>query len=200
MKNNMNNFENKYFKKGFKLIAGIDEVGRGALCGPIVVAICILPKNYLNDKIRDSKKLTPKKRLEIDKIIRKDCIDFHIEVISSKIVDKLNPKNASIKGMQDCLNKIKTKPDFVLIDAEKIDSKIQSLSIINGDEKSISIAAASILAKVYRDKYMIKISKKYPNYFFEDNKGYGTKAHLEALIKYGPIKNFHRFTYKLIRK
>ncbi|MGL5640583.1 MAG: ribonuclease HII [Mycoplasmoidaceae bacterium] len=196
----MNNFENKYFQKGFKIIAGIDEVGRGALCGPIVVAICILPKNYVNNEINDSKKLTSLKRYKLDEIIRKDCIDFHIEVIDSKTVDKLNPKNASIKGMQDCLKKIKTKPDFVLIDAEKINSKIENLSIIKGDQNSISIASASILAKVYRDKYMIKMSKKYPNYFFENNKGYGTKIHLDALDKYGPIKNFHRFTYRPIKK
>ncbi|MGL4616647.1 MAG: ribonuclease HII, partial [Mycoplasmoidaceae bacterium] len=129
-----------------------------------------------------------------------DCIDFHIEVIDSKTVDKLNPKKASIKGMQDCLKKIKTKPDFVLIDAEKINSEIENLSIIKGDQKSISIASASILAKVYRDKYMIKMAKKYPNYFFQNNKGYGTKIHLDALNKYGPIKNFHRFTYKPMKK
>ncbi|MGL5246483.1 MAG: ribonuclease HII [Mycoplasmoidaceae bacterium] len=200
MKNSMNDFENKYFKKGFKLIAGIDEVGRGALCGPIVVAICILPEKYFNNEINDSKKLSPKKRIELNKIIRKECIDFHIEVINPKIVDKLNPKKASIKGMKDCLNKIKTKPDFILIDAEKINSKIENLSIIKGDQKSISIASASILAKVYRDDYMIKMDKKYPNYFFENNKGYGTKTHLDALNKYGPIKDFHRFTYKPIKK
>ncbi|MGL4616814.1 MAG: ribonuclease HII [Mycoplasmoidaceae bacterium] len=200
MKNNMNTYENKYLKKGFKLIAGIDEVGRGALCGPIVVAICILPKNYLNNEINDSKKITLTKRLKLDKIIRKDCIDFHIEVINSKTVDKFNPKKASIMGMQNCLNKIKTKPDFVLIDAEKINSDIENLSIIKGDQKSISIASASILAKVHRDKYMIKMAKKYPNYFFENNKGYGTAIHLDALKKYGPIKDFHRFSYKPIKK
>ena len=200
MKNNMNDFENKYFKEGFNLIAGIDEAGRGALCGPIVVAICMLPKNYINNEINDSKRLTNTKRVQLDKIIRKDCIDFFIEVISPKKVDQLNPKKASIKGMENCLNKIKTKPDFVLIDAEKINSNIKSLSIIKGDQKSISIAAASILARVYRDNYMMKMAKKYPSYFFESNKGYGTKKHLSALEKHGPIKDFHRFSYKPIKK
>ncbi len=199
MKNNLYKYEKKLFKKNYKLIAGIDEVGRGSLAGPIVVAICILPPNYNNDKINDSKKLSKKQREIMEIIIKKDCIDFSIELIKPQIIDEINPKKATILAMEKSINQIKIKPDYILIDAEKINSNIPNESIIKGDSKSISIAAASILAKVYRDKYMDNLSKKYPEYDFENNKGYGTKKHLESLKKYGPIKKVHRFSYQPIK-
>jgi ribonuclease HII len=126
--------------------------------------------------------------------------DYSIIFIEASSVDELNPKQASINGMRQALEELKVKkPSMALVDAEKIESKTESKAIIKGDEKSISIAAASILAKVSRDRYMTKISKSYPQYQFDKHKGYGTTQHLKALKKYGPIKNFHRFSYKPIQ-
>jgi len=193
-------YENWISKLGYVLIGGIDEVGRGALAGPIVVAMCILPRNYSNSDIKDSKQLSASKREKLSKEIIKECIDYHIEIIEAKEVDLLNPKKASIIGMQRCFQKIKIKPDYLLIDAEQIDNKVPCLSIIKGDEKSISIAAAAILAKVFRDDLMIKFANKYPNYFFEKHKGYGTKIHMDAIEKYKPINGVHRFSYKPVKK
>lgn len=199
LKINMSYYEEWVNKLGYDLIGGLDEVGRGALAGPIVVALCILPKNYINHDIKDSKQLSFSKRKRIAKQILEDCIDYHIEIIEAKEVDQLNPKQASIIGMEKCFKKIKIKPNYLLIDAEIINSKVPSLSIIKGDEKSISIASASILAKVFRDNMMIKIADKYPDYFFEKHKGYGTKIHIEAINKYHPIEKLHRFSYRPIK-
>ncbi len=196
MKNNMYYYEQKYHNQGYKLIAGVDEVGRGCIAGPLVAASCILPINYKNDDIKDSKQLSFNKREKLFDIIVNDCIDYNIQIIEPNIVDKQNPKQASINAMIKSLLEIKTKPDFVLIDYEKLDISIDNESIVKGDSKSISIAAASILAKVTRDRIMIDLSKKYIEYGFENHKGYGTKIHLEALKKYGPIKSIHRFSYK----
>lgn len=196
---NITQYEQKISLDGYQLIAGIDEVGRGCMAGPVVVAICIFPFNYQNDKIDDSKKLSPKKRLESYCEIIRDCVDYHVEIIDANEVDLLNPKQASIVGMERCALKINTRPDYLLIDAEKINSPIPSLSIIKGDTKSISIAGASIIAKVTRDQMMIELSKIYPLFHFEKHKGYVTKIHMEALKKYGPIKDVHRFSYKPVK-
>ena len=196
MKNNMYHYEQKYNDLGYKLIAGVDEVGRGCIAGPLVVASCILPINYRNDDIKDSKQLTFKKREELFDIILNDCIDYNIQIVEPRIVDKQNPKQASRDAMVKSILEIKTKPDFVLIDYEKIDISIDNESIVKGDSKSISIAAASILAKVIRDRIMIDLSNKYNYYGFEKHKGYGTKIHLDAIKKYGPIESIHRFSYK----
>lgn len=201
MKNNMYVYENKYFYKGYKNIAGVDEVGRGCWAGPLVVAAVILPPRYRNNQINDSKTLPIKKREELFDIIVKDAIDYQIIFIDPIEVDKLNPKSASIEGMQRALAGLKIKPDIALVDYEKINDPKQKVeSITKGDAKSISIAAASIIAKVARDRYMIQINDKFPQYNFKKNKGYGTLEHLKALKKYGPIKNFHRFSYKPVQK
>lgn len=200
MKNNMYLYENKYFYKGYKNIAGVDEVGRGCWAGPLVVASVILPARYRNDKINDSKTLSIKKREELFDVITKDALDYQIIFIDPIEVDKLNPKAASIEGMKRALEQLKIKPDIALIDYEKIvgyDKEFESIT--KGDAKSISIAAASIVAKVARDRYMIQIDSKYPQYGFKKNKGYGTIDHIKGLRKYGPIKGFHRFSYKPIQ-
>lgn len=196
----MYKYEKKLASNGYKLIAGIDEVGRGCIAGPLVCAIVILPIGYKNSQIKDSKLLSAKKRDILDKQIKKDAIAYHIEMIDPIIVDQLNPKQASRLGMKLCVEKIKIRPDFLLIDFEKIDSKIEQLSITKGDQNSISIAAASIIAKVYRDSYMTNLNDKYPKYNFSANKGYLTKNHILALSKYGPLKDIHRFSYKPIKK
>ncbi len=193
-------YENRLFLRNAKYIAGVDEAGRGCWAGPLVVAACILPIKYKNDNIRDSKTLSIKKRHELFDTIIKDALDYQIIFIDPEEVDKLNPKEASIVGMRRALTSLKTVPDVALIDFEKIPNlNIKQQSIIKGDAKSISIAAASILAKVARDNYMVKINKKYPQYNFSKHKGYGTLEHVKEIKKYGAIKGFHRFSYKPVK-
>lgn len=191
-------YESKYYDKGLTLIAGSDEAGRGPLAGPLVVAACILPKGYQHELINDSKKLTDKKRRMLYETIKKDALAYHIEVIDIETIDKINIYQASKLGMKICLEKLSIKPEAALLDAMNLDMDYPVESIIKGDEKSLSIAAASILAKVYRDDLMIEYSKEYPQYQFEKNKGYGTKVHLEALDKYG-ITPLHRKTYEPVK-
>lgn len=200
-KNDMYRYERKYWNQGNEYILGLDEVGRGPWAGPLVVAGCILPKCYKNDEINDSKKLSMKKRERLFDEIIKSAIAYDILFISAQDVDKLNPKQASINGMYEVFSSIKPTAQVVLIDAEKVPKiKVKTESIIKGDAKSISIAAASILAKVARDRYMIEIANKYPEYHFDNNKGYGTIEHLKAIQKFGPIKDFHRFSYRPIKE
>ena len=191
-------YESKYYEKGLTLIAGSDEAGRGHLAGPLVVAACILPKGYQHELINDSKKLTDKKRRMLYETIKKDALAYHIEVIDIETIDKINIYQASKLGMKICLEKLSIKPEAALLDAMNLDMDYPVESIIKGDEKSLSIAAASILAKVYRDDLMIEYSKEYPQYQFDKNKGYGTKVHLEALDKYG-ITPLHRKTYEPVK-
>jgi ribonuclease HII len=191
-------YESKYYEKGLTLIAGSDEAGRGPLAGPLVVAACILPKGYQHELINDSKKLTDKKRRMLYETIKKDALAYHIEVIDIETIDKINIYQASKLGMKICLEKLSIKPEAALLDAMNLDMDYPVESIIKGDEKSLSIAAASILAKVYRDDLMIEYSKEYPQYQFDKNKGYGTKVHLEALDKYG-ITPLHRKTYEPVK-
>ena len=200
-KNDMYRYERKYWNQGNEYILGLDEAGRGPWAGPLVVAGCILPKGYKNDEINDSKKLSMKKREWLFDEIIKSAIAYDILFISAQDVDKLNPKQASINGMYEVFSSIKPTAQVVLIDAEKVPKiKVKTESIIKGDAKSISIAAASILAKVARDRYMIEIANKYPEYHFDSNKGYGTIEHLKAIQKFGPIKDFHRFSYRPIKE
>ena len=183
----MLDYEKEYLSKGCKYIAGIDEAGRGPLAGPVCVASVIMPLDEENiiEGINDSKKLSEKKRdLLYDKIMEK-AIAYHIELVDEETIDKINILNATKVGMMVCINELSVKPDVVLIDAVKIDSDIETVSIIKGDQLSYSIACASILAKVTRDRLMLEIDKEYPEYGFAKHKGYGTKVHIEALKKYG---------------
>ena len=192
----MFDYENKYLSKGYKLIAGIDEAGRGPLAGPVCVAMVIMPldKESIIEKVNDSKKLTEKMRDELyDEIINK-AIAYHIEMVDEETIDTINILNATKLGMLTCINEISIKPDVVLIDAVKIDSDIENESIIKGDALSYSIACASILAKVSRDRLMLELDEKYPEYNFKKHKGYGTKAHIEALKAHGKCPH-HRDTF-----
>ena len=190
--------ENKYEKlawKANKKVMGIDEAGRGPLCGPLVVACCVLPKNYKNNEINDSKKLTDKKRRELFKIITKDALYFSIEIVTPKTIDELNILEATRSAMQKLSLKYKT--DYVLTDAVEISNE-KNVPIIKGDAKSISIAAASILAKVVRDSMMIGYDILYPEYEYKKHKGYPTKRHIELMNRFGTF-NLYRFSYKPVK-
>lgn len=193
-------FEEELYDAGNHLICGVDEVGRGPLAGPLVVAACILPPFLRIDGINDSKKLSEKKRNELYKLIMKEALYYKIVFISEEDVDTLNIYQATKKGMLEAIYGLDKKPDHVLIDAMPLgELEIPHTSIIHGDARCASIAAASILAKVTRDQYMEKMDIKYPNYGFKKHKGYGTKAHIEALEKYGPCE-IHRKTYAPVSK
>lgn len=197
--NNMLEYENELYEEGITLIAGVDEVGRGPLVGPVVVAAVILPKGYYNEYIKDSKKLSEKKRNELFDIIMRDAISVSIGIKDNKVIDKENIYQATKLAMYDAINNLKVKPEYVLIDAMKLeDLSIPSKSIIKGDAKSESIAAASIIAKVTRDNLMYELDKKFPEYGFKNHKGYPTKAHLDAIKKYGILDNY-RFTFGPVR-
>lgn len=191
------------YEKDFKenLIAGIDEAGRGPLAGPLVCACVIMPKTDLIEDIDDSKKLSAKKReCLFDKITEK-AIAYSIIEIDEKTIDEINILNATKLGMKKALEGLSVVPELVLTDAVRIETDIPQQNIIHGDGLSYNIAAASILAKVYRDRLMQKLSLSYPQYLFAQHKGYGTKQHIENLKKYGPcphhrktfIKNFGNF-------
>ena len=189
-------YENKLLASGKKLIAGIDEAGRGPLAGPVCVAMVIMPlgEKDIIEGVNDSKKLTEKKREELfGKIIDK-AIAYHIEFVDEKTIDTINILNATKLGMLTCINNISVKPDIVLIDAVELNTNIETLSIIKGDALSYSIACASILAKVSRDRLMLELDKKYPSYGFAKHKGYGTKLHIENLKTYGKCP-CHRETF-----
>jgi ribonuclease HII len=191
----MYKYENDLYDSGVKLIAGVDEAGRGPLAGPVVVASVILDEFDRIPGLFDSKQISEKKREELYKEIIKRCKAYKIIYVSVKDIDNLNIYQATKKGMFEAILGLKIQPEHVLIDAMPMDElKIDHTSIIHGDALSASIAAASILAKVSRDHYMEKMDIKYPNYGFKNHKGYGTKSHIEAIYKYGPSK-IHRKTY-----
>lgn len=187
-------YERELIENGIKLIGGIDEVGRGPLVGPVVAACVILPVNYTLEGLTDSKKLTEKKRDEFYDIIMRDAISVGIGIIDEKIIDEINIYEATKKAMLESIDKLDIKPEHILIDAMKLNTSIPSTSIIKGDSKSLSIAAASVIAKVTRDRMLIELDKKYPMYDFIHNKGYPTKKHLEAINNYGIIDE-HRKSY-----
>ena len=194
----MKEFENELYTKGIKLIAGIDEVGRGPLVGPVVCAAVILPEDYCDERINDSKKLTEKKREMLYDVIMENAISVGIGLSSEKVIDKINILEATKKAMLEAVDNLSVKPEHLLIDAVKLNTEIPSTSIIKGDAKSISIAAASIIAKVTRDRMLLELDKKYPMYDFKHNKGYGTKKHIEAIYKYGVLKE-HRKSFEPIK-
>ncbi len=191
----MKDYENELYKTGIKYIGGVDEVGRGPLVGPVVTACVILPPDFYDERINDSKKLSEKKREQLYDVIMDNAISVGIGESSEKVIDKINILEATKKAMKEAISNCSIKPEHLLIDAVKLDIDIPSTSIIKGDAKSQSIAAASIIAKVTRDRMMYELDKKHPEYDFAKNKGYGTKKHIEALYKYGPLKE-HRKTFE----
>jgi len=201
-------FQEEKFSKKYKLIAGIDEAGRGSWAGPVVVGCVIFNlKNFKNKKLKeinDSKKLTPRKREELFELICQNCLEWKIGISTEKEIDKIGILNATLMAIKRAIDNFSLKPEFLLTDAlsnskEKLSLGIPYESFIKGDEKIFSIAAASILAKVSRDKILKKMALKYPQYGFEKHKGYGTALHLNALKKYG-ICEVHRKTFKPIIK
>ena len=191
-------YEKELYNEGIELIAGVDEVGRGPLVGPVVTAAVILPKNYYLEGLTDSKKLSEKKRNEFYPIIMRDAISVGIGIIDAKKIDEVNIYEATKLAMYQAISKLNPKPEHVLIDAMKLNLDMPSTSIIHGDALSETIGAASVIAKVTRDNMMIELDKKYPQYGFKKHKGYPTKEHLENLKKYGPLDNY-RFTYGPVR-
>lgn len=196
---NLYEYEQNLIDNGITLIGGVDEVGRGPLVGPVVAACVILPLNYELEGLNDSKKLTPKKRDMFYDIIKRDAISIGLGVISEKIIDEVNIYEATKLAMYEAINNCKVKPEHILIDAMKLNLSIPTTSIIKGDAKSLSIAAASVIAKVERDRMLDELDLKYPMYDFKNNKGYPTKKHVEAIYKYGII-NEHRKTFSPVKE
>ena len=188
-------YERELNKKDIKLIAGVDEVGRGPLIGPVVAAAVILPKDYKLDGLTDSKKLSEKKREYFYEIIKKDALAIGIGIVNEKVIDEINIYEATKVAMKEAINKLNIKPEHILIDAMPLDLDIPTTSIIKGDLLSINISAASVIAKVTRDHMLYEMDKEYPMYDLKNNKGYGTKKHIEAIKKYG-ITKYHRLSYK----
>ena len=197
----MLDYEKDIYKKGYKLIVGCDEAGRGPLCGPVVCASCILPIDYQNELINDSKKLTDKKRRILFEEIKKVAIAYSIVSISPEEIDRINIYEASRKGMTVAIKNLCVKPDYILTDCMPIleIKDIPQENLIKGDAKAMCIAAASILAKVTRDDILEELDKEYPQYNFKKHKGYPTKEHIELLNKYGPIKGLYRYSYKPVQ-
>ncbi len=172
-------------KQKYNLIAGIDEVGRGPLAGPVVTACVIMPYDEMIDGVYDSKRVSAKKREKLYELILEKAIVYSITLETEKTIDEINILNATKKSMINSYNSLSVKPDVLLVDAVKLDVNCETLPIIKGDSTSYAIACASIIAKVYRDRMMDEYALKYPAYDFANNKGYGTKKHIEALKTYG---------------
>lgn len=189
-------FDKYFYDKNIFFLGGIDEAGRGPLAGPVVAACVILPRDWETKELKDSKKLTNKQRIRLEDEIKKVAIDWAVAYCPPKIIDQINILEATKMAMIMSYQKLKVKPDLLLIDAVKINYfPIRHFSIVKGDTKSASIAAASILAKQARDRYMIQLHKEYPYYKFSKNKGYPTKEHYESLKAYGPCEE-HRFSFR----
>ena len=185
-------YERLYYPQN-KLIMGIDEAGRGPICGPLCVACCVLPIGYTNDEIYDSKKLSPKKREELYTVIIETAVFYKVKVIAPKIIDKMNIYRATRWGMEQLAASFKC--DLVLSDAIALDTDSENIALIKGDSRSINIAAASILAKVVRDHIMKGYDRMYPEYGYGTHQGYYTKKHKEAMQRYG-VKDFYRFSFE----
>lgn len=193
-------FDNEFFNLGYKFVAGIDEAGRGPLAGPVVASAVVLPADIYIDSVDDSKKLTSKKREKLFDVIKEMALSVGIGIISSEVIDKINILEATKEAMLQAVKNLTITPDFIIIDGiTPIKSDIKQLTIKNGDSLSQSIAAASIIAKVTRDRLMFDYDVKYPQYLFAKHKGYGTVEHLERIEKFGPCE-IHRKTFKGVMK
>ena len=192
---NLKAFDKKYFNKKIKYLAGVDEAGRGPLAGPVVAAAVIFSKNVFLEGVNDSKQLTEKQREKLFDEIVSSALSYSVSVVNHNVIDNVNILNASLLAMKNAVDDLKIKPDLVIVDGNKtFDSEIPVIPIVKGDSKSFSIAAASILAKVTRDRLMKDLAKDYPNYLWEQNKGYPTKKHREIIKQIGPSP-IHRKTF-----
>lgn len=198
---NLYSYEESLLNKGYKYIAGTDEAGRGSLVGAVYCAAVILDPNKKIEGLNDSKQLTEKKREELYQDIKEKALAYKIVAIDNETIDKINILEASRLGMEEAVKGLPLKPDYILTDYMKLYNikDIEYLPLTHGDALSASIAAASILAKVERDHYLVELDKKYPEYHFKDNKGYATKSHKEALKKYGPCE-LHRKSYEPVKE
>ena len=189
--------KNNYYKG--KVEAGCDEAGRGCLAGSVYAAAVILPEDYQNELLNDSKQLTEKKRYELREIIERDAVAWAVGIVTPEEIDKINILNASILAMHRALDQLKVRPEAIIVDGNRFKpyQKLPHTTIVKGDGKYLSIAAASILAKTYRDDYMNQLAEKYPQYDWRSNKGYPTKKHREAIKQFG-ITPYHRKSYNLL--
>lgn len=194
-------YEKRLWSQGYENIAGCDEAGRGPLFGPVVAASVILPHDFVLEGLNDSKKLTEKKREEYYPIIMENALAVGVSIVSAKEIDEINIYEASRQGMLRAIDSMNIKPDYIITDAMPLDGFTNTFheSIIKGDAKSITIAAASVIAKVTRDRLMYEEDKKHPQYEFARHKGYPTKKHIELLNKYGIIDGY-RLTYGPVKK
>ncbi|MEH7382505.1 ribonuclease HII [Bacillus sp. JJ1533] len=195
----MSQYEQALYNKGITYIAGVDEVGRGPLAGPVVAAAVILPQDAYLPGLNDSKKLSEQKREELFQQINECAISVGIGIIQANVIDDVNIYQATKQAMKKAILGLSVKPDHLLVDAMEIPVNIPQTSIIKGDANSVSIAASSIIAKVTRDRLMVRLSHAYPQYGFENHMGYGTAYHLEALKKYG-VTSEHRRSFAPIRE
>ena len=192
---NMWEIEQAHYAKGMQYICGVDEAGRGPLAGPVCAAAVILPANIDIPGLNDSKKLTDKKRRELMPIIKEKAISYGIALVDHTVIDEINILQATLLAMEQAIAKLHIKPDLALIDVNRAkDFGVPAITVVQGDSLSASIAAASVLAKVTRDDLMVEMAHKYPDYGFDIHKGYGTKAHYQALEKAGPCP-IHRMTF-----
>lgn len=195
-------YENLAYENGFTSVCGVDEAGRGPLAGPVCAAAVILPKGKIIDGVNDSKKLSEKKREALFDIIKEEAVAYGVGWASVEEIEEINILNAAMLAMKRAVEELKLKPDFIYVDGNKTpDFDIPCKAVIKGDANSMSIAAASNLAKVSRDRLMLEYAKEYPEYMFEKHKGYGTKLHKEAILKYGPCP-IHRMSFlrKILKK
>lgn len=188
--------EKEIIESGKKIVAGVDEAGRGPLAGPVCAAAVILPVDLEIEGLNDSKKLSEKKREKLYDIIIDKAVAYDIQLVDNEIIDEINILQATMLAMTNAVNSLSVKPDFVIIDGNRLPEQLEipAKAVVKGDAKSMSIAAASILAKVTRDRLMLELAKEYPEYEFERHKGYGTKLHCEKLREFGPCK-IHRRTF-----
>lgn len=193
----MNSYERRAHQHGYTVIAGIDEAGRGPLAGPVVAAAVILPTDYENPEINDSKQLSPRKRERLYDIIKQDALSIGFGVVETSVIDDVNILRATMLAMQEAISNLSITPDYLLIDgSHRIFVSIPQEAIVKGDSLSISVASASIIAKVSRDRIMEMYHRQFPQYNFLKNKGYGTEEHREAIKKYGHCK-IHRKSFRV---
>lgn len=195
-------YEKLAYENGFTSVCGVDEAGRGPLAGPVCAAAVILPEGKIIDGVNDSKKLSEKKREALFDVIKEEAVAYGVGWASVEEIEEINILNAAMLAMKRAVEELKLKPDFIYVDGNKTpDFDIPCKAVIKGDANSMSIAAASILAKVSRDRLMLEYAKEYPEYMFEKHKGYGTKLHKEAILKYGPCP-IHRMSFlrKILKK
>lgn len=198
----MDSFERSAYERGYRVIAGVDEAGRGPLAGPVVAAAVVLPHGFRHDGIKDSKQLTQKKRQRFHDIILNEAFSWGLGVVEPSVIDGINIFQAARLAMREAVQQISPAADYLLIDgarAQRLDLPVAQETIIRGDTLSISVACASIIAKVYRDRIMEIYHRQFPHYNFIHNKGYGTKAHLDAIRRYGPCK-IHRRSFKGVKE